>query len=131
MQDAVVIAIRHMDRFLIIRRAAGTSMAGYWAPVSGRVEAGESLPDAARREAREEMGAEIRVTGKVWECRSHDGRYLLHWIAADLTGGGQTPAAAEVAEYRWLSAAEFCQLEPAFDDDRHFFNHILPRLNWL
>ena len=44
---------------LVLRRARGTRCPGTWEAVHGRVERGETPPDAARREVREETGLTI------------------------------------------------------------------------
>lgn len=43
-------------RVLTLRRATGTRCTGAWEMVHGRIEAGESAEDAARREVMEETG---------------------------------------------------------------------------
>ena len=43
---------------LVLQRAAGTRCPGSWEMVHGKVEPGERLEDAARRELREETGLE-------------------------------------------------------------------------
>lgn len=42
--------------FLLLRRAAGEKFSGVWAPVSGRIQSGETAWQAALREIREETG---------------------------------------------------------------------------
>lgn len=53
--------IEHQQRLVLIRRTVAP-LAGYWAPPSGYVELGESVPEAVVREAREECGLEIALT---------------------------------------------------------------------
>lgn len=50
--------IEHEGRLVLIRRR-DPPLAGYWAPPAGYVEIGESVPQAAVREAGEECGLKI------------------------------------------------------------------------
>jgi len=52
--------IEHQGGLVLIRRTVAP-LAGYWAPPSGYVEMGESVPEATVREAREECGLEIAI----------------------------------------------------------------------
>jgi len=61
--------IEHQQRLGLIRRT-GAPLAGYWAPPSGYVELGESVPEAVVREAREECGLEIAL-GRLLGVFSH------------------------------------------------------------
>mmetsp|Transcript_56306 Transcript_56306/g.89416 ORF Transcript_56306/g.89416 Transcript_56306/m.89416 type:complete len:420 (+) Transcript_56306:58-1317(+) len=59
------VVCRHQDgRFLMVNEPAGISRGAprYWLP-AGRVDEGESLIDAARRETLEEGGIDVRITG--------------------------------------------------------------------
>lgn len=53
---AVAVILREDGRFLLGRRPAGKPYAGYWEFPGGKVEAGEPVADALRRELREELG---------------------------------------------------------------------------
>ena len=127
-KQAVVVVLRDGDRVLVIRRGPEVSRSGYWTPPAGRIEAGETQAEAVAREAKEELGFDVRPRAKVWECPTDDGRYTLHWWTADIVGGGLAPDAGEVSEVRWVTADEFQRLAPVFDDDRRFFREVLPRL---
>jgi 8-oxo-dGTP pyrophosphatase MutT (NUDIX family) len=127
-KQAIVVVLRDDDRVLVIRRGPAASRPGYWTPPSGRIEPGETQADAVAREAREELGLDVRPRAKVWECPTDDGRYTLHWWTADVVGGALAPDLGEVAEVRWVTPGEFQRLAPVFDDDRRFFREVLPTL---
>jgi 8-oxo-dGTP diphosphatase len=52
----IFIVVRRDAELLVVHRSPGHG--GYWHAISGGVEAGESEPEAARRELREETGLE-------------------------------------------------------------------------
>ncbi len=87
MTEAIVALIRRGERVLVIRRSALVISPGYWGPLSGRIEPGESQPETVVREVREEIGLDVRPVAKVWECPSDDGACLLHWWSVEVTGG--------------------------------------------
>jgi A/G-specific adenine glycosylase len=59
--EAVVAVIERDGRFLIQQRADKGLLAGLWEFPGGKVEPGESLAAALRREVREEVGVEVRI----------------------------------------------------------------------
>jgi 8-oxo-dGTP diphosphatase len=56
---AVGVLIRPDGRFLLTSRPEGKVYAGYWEFPGGKVEPGESIEDALRRELHEELGITI------------------------------------------------------------------------
>ena len=96
--------------------------------MSGRIEEGESQEETLVREVREEVGLEVQPVAKVWECRTDDQIYRLHWWTTRVVGGDVEPDGVEVEEVRWVTASEFEKLEPTFAEDRVFFREVLPRL---
>ncbi|GAB3401391.1 NUDIX hydrolase [Flindersiella endophytica] len=130
--DAIVALLRKADRYLIILRAPKIAAGGYWAPLSGRLEPGETQADALVREVDEEVGLVVTPTAKVWECDTDDGDYLLHWWTAEIDADGPPPALeldpAEVSDAVWVTPEEFLTLTPTFEGDRHFFARVLPTL---
>jgi 8-oxo-dGTP diphosphatase len=126
---AIVPIIRRDGRVLVIKRAAGVLRPGFWCPPSGRLEPGETQENAVVREIREELGIEATPVEKVWECLTEDGGFVLHWWLADADAAVPLrPDPAEVAEVRWLTGEEFLELEPTFENDRRFFEEVLPAL---
>lgn len=107
--------------YLLIQRAPTVPAPGYWSPVTGRVEPGESFEDAVRRECREEVGLDVAVGALVHRCPTGTARFMLHWYECDAASVALTLDAAEVSDARWVTAAEACALEPMFPATRAFF----------
>jgi 8-oxo-dGTP diphosphatase len=72
----------------------------------GWVDAGESQPDAARREMREELGAEVALRQCVWQHVFAERRLTLWGWLADLASPILTPEPKEVHEVLWLTTDE-------------------------
>jgi 8-oxo-dGTP pyrophosphatase MutT (NUDIX family) len=127
MKEAVCVLIRRKDgRLLFIQRAAGKFASGYWTPVTGRLEAGEALPEAARREVREETGLECVVGRELGRTKvdAPPGQeappFELVWFEAVPTTERLALDAAEVAQARWVTLEEALALEPMFPTTRSF-----------
>ncbi|NYI05357.1 NUDIX hydrolase [Allostreptomyces psammosilenae] len=125
-REAIVAVLRREDRVLIIRRGPLATRSGYWAPLSGRLEPGETQAEALVREVHEEVGLRVAPLAKVWESQTDDGRYRLHWWTARIDPGELVLDPGEVSEARWVTVAEYLALEPIFAGDREFFERVLP-----
>jgi len=126
MLDAVVAVITNGDKVLLIERAPTVRGGGYWAPVSGEVEPGESQEAAVAREAMEEVGLTVRPLRKVWENISSRGTFRLHWWLAEYVAGELVLEKREVSDARWLTADEINRMDTTFEGDREFFQKVLP-----
>lgn len=58
-QVAVGVLVRADGRFLLTSRPPGKAYAGYWEFPGGKIEAGETVHEALRRELQEEIGITI------------------------------------------------------------------------
>src|SRR3989338_11091974 len=126
--DAIVAVITNGDKVLLIQRAPPVRGAGYWAPVSGEVEPGESQAAAVAREAMEEVGLVVRPLRKVWENISSRGTFRLHWWLAEYVAGELLFNKRGASEDRWLTPEEIRGLDETFEGDREFFQNMLPLL---
>jgi 8-oxo-dGTP diphosphatase len=114
---AVGVIIRQDDRIVLIRRAKEPSR-GLWTFPGGAVELGESLQEAARREALEETGLEVEI-GEVATVidsivRDKGGQVQYHYVIVDYfarPAGGALQAGSDVSEARWFRLAELDGLE--------------------
>jgi 8-oxo-dGTP diphosphatase len=78
---AVGILIRHDQALLLTSRPAGKVYAGYWEFPGGKLEAGETVEQALRRELQEELGITIGQA-HAWHVSEHDYPHALvrlHW----------------------------------------------------
>lgn len=117
--DVVAAIIERSGRFLFGKRSPHKRSApGYWCPISGRVEPGESQADAVVREVREETGLRVVAVEKVGECDTHDGSALIHWWRVRLEGEAPARLANdEHTELAWVTLEEMRRLEPVFLED--------------
>jgi len=56
------------SRFLVQQRLPGKSRALLWEFPGGKVEAGETEPQALARECQEELAVELEVGKRLWSC---------------------------------------------------------------
>ena len=96
---------------LIIKRAHEPRK-GEWSLPGGRVELGEALVDAVRREIKEETGLDIAV-GPIVEVldrvHHHDGRVRYHFVIVDYLCtciGGELRAGDDADDAAWVTSDE-------------------------
>jgi 8-oxo-dGTP diphosphatase len=124
MKDAVAVVVKRDGTFLLIKRAKKGEAEDFWCPITGAVEDGETQEQAVVREASEEMGIQVEPVKKVWECRTHDGTYLLHWWQVDLINDRITENPDEVKAHTWTTISGMQDIGKMFEADRFFFRTI-------
>ncbi len=105
---AVSACIWHGGRVLMIKRGRSPGK-NLWSLPGGRVEFGEKLIDAARRERHEETGVEAGALSLV-DFVEYIPRRDKHYVLAVFTGlwhAGTPLAAGDAAEANWLIPGEF------------------------
>ncbi len=63
--DVVAGVVRRDGLFLIAQRLADDTLGGYWEFPGGKVDPGEELRDALRRELMEELGIETEIGAEI------------------------------------------------------------------
>jgi len=104
--DVVAAIIEQDGKLLLARRPDSGDQPGYWEFAGGKVEAGETQPQALARELQEELGVAATIGRYIatqqWQVA--DRMINLHaWHVTEFTG---VPAPLCHSELRWCSQAE-------------------------
>lgn len=97
-------AIVRDGRLLAQQRAYPESVAGQWELPGGRVEPGESAPDALRRECLEELGVAVLVGDQVGPDVPVRPDLVLRVYRASLDPPDAAPHPHDHQALRWLTA---------------------------
>jgi A/G-specific adenine glycosylase len=102
----VAAVLRQGECVLIARRPSEGLLGGMWEFPGGKVEAGETLPQALQREILEELGIEIEVGGQlgIYHHAYTHFRVTLH--AFTVTHRAGTPQPLHATELQWVPIAQ-------------------------
>ena len=114
------------DRLVLVRRAIEPGY-GKWVFPGGYVDRGESLTDAAIREAREECGLDVQLNGLV-NIYSYPGRAPVIVVYAATAIGGDLQSADECLEAGEFTAATLPWTDLAFRSTREGLRDYLAGL---
>ena len=126
---------RDDGRYLLLRRAANRDYApGQWETGSGRLDQGEGFIDALHREAKEELGREVRIECILGTTHFYRGDAVPENEMVGLSFGCSIPDAAglrfsdEHSEHRWVTADDAqAQGKPRVEPGSHLPNQPGPQ----
>lgn len=115
METRVIISVgvEKAGKFLLIKRSPNDTFPGMWEFPSGRVESGERLEDAARRETQEETGLALKSLTYLGHTeRTEKGVHILihHFHSREFSG--EITLSNEHSDCRWASKAEILKMKP-------------------
>jgi mutator protein MutT len=129
------VIIRQDDRIVLIQRAKEPAK-GLWTFPGGAIELGESLEEAARREALEETGLEVQV-GEVatvidYVASDARGRVTYHYVIVDYWAQpvcGTLQPGTDAQDARWFKRADLewvAMTEKAGELARQLLDGVIP-----
>lgn len=100
----VSVSILHEDKVLMIQENKA-SVKNSWNFPSGRIEYGEDILEAARREAKEETGYDVKLTattGVYNFISSTNHQVILFHFIGEIIGGSLQINATEIIDSKWI-----------------------------
>jgi ADP-ribose pyrophosphatase len=107
--SAVVMPVDDKKRVLLVKQYRLPAMRYLWELPAGRVDPGETVLQAARRELAEETGYRARSMKKLvdfWASPGFLAEQMTIYLATGLREGASTPMEDERIETRWFTAKE-------------------------
>ena len=104
---ASAVVVDAQGRVLLVKRGAEPEK-GRWSVPGGSIEPGETLAEAAAREAFEETGLHVQIVRELWVATvpTGDGRqFEIHDFLATANGGTLTPG-DDADDARWVAPDE-------------------------
>jgi 8-oxo-dGTP diphosphatase len=104
----VSVSIFREDKVLIIKENK-PSVRNKWNFPSGRIEPGEDILDAARREVKEETGYDVKLTGTTGIYNfisSTNDQVILFHFTGEIIGGSLQLEANEIIDCKWIMTSD-------------------------
>lgn len=112
------------DRYLICQRPLHKRHGGLWEFPGGKLEAGETMFDAARREMHEELGVEATETGDSLLSIADPGSpFVIEFVPTEFRG---TPVCLEHIGLSWVPIANLAAF-PLAPSDRRFVEYLVTK----
>jgi ADP-ribose pyrophosphatase YjhB (NUDIX family) len=122
--------IKKENKYLAVKRKKIED--GTWETPGGRVEFGERIEDALKREIKEETGFNVEIGkflgwGEGLNCPHKDGfgvhRFILYFDC-EIVSGELRIGSEEAYKHKWVTWNEFKKLKPLSRPIKDFFNRF-------
>lgn len=109
--------------YLLCKRPAHKRHGNLWEFPGGKINAGESFEDAARRELKEELQVELKsIRNLMYTAQDPDSPYMIYFVGADIQG---EPEIVEHQEIGWFELNDLRKLSLAPADAEFVWEKIL------
>lgn len=120
--DVLAAVVKRDGTYLVCQRPAHKRHGGLWEFPGGKLEANESLFDAARRELAEELGVSaVAVEAPLFSVADPGSVFVIRFVPTEIDG---EPECLEHTALRWATLSELPSLDLA-PSDRRFVEHLL------
>lgn len=104
------VVLRQDDKYLLLQEAQPKAY-GLWNLPAGKVEVGESLEQAAIREAKEETNLDVELLKEIGIFHENATAVIKHAFTAVIKGGQFRFAPDEFLNGRWFSYTEIQEMQ--------------------
>ena len=120
-RQVIAAVIEREGKFLVCKRPVHKRHGGLWEFPGGKLEEGESLLHAAKRELAEELEMNATACGAtLFSAKDESSGYEIHFVQVNSEG---EPHLIEHSDVRWLAPDELDDLELA-PTDRQFADEL-------
>jgi len=117
----VATVVERAGRYLVGERPAHKRHGGLWEFPGGKLEPGETVPDAAKRELAEELGVALLSVGdRLFAIDDPGSNFVIEFYPAAISG---EPVCHEHAAVRWATVGELLTM-PLAPSDSRFVLHL-------
>lgn len=114
--------VRRTDKYLICQRPVHKRHGGLWEFPGGKIEASETLLEAAQRELAEELGVKTLTVGRaLFSIADPGSEFLIEFVPTIIDG---EPQCLEHLDLKWVLLEELPSLRLA-PSDRRFVEFLL------
>ena len=104
------VVIEKDNKYLLVQEKKKSAY-GLWNFPSGRVNTGETLEETAVREAKEEVGYQVKLIKKIYVNPGSVDRPVKHIFVAEIVGGKLKFPKDEILDAKWFSFEEIKKMK--------------------
>ena len=119
--SVIAAVIERNGRYLLCQRPTHKDQGALWEFPGGKVETGETLFDAAKRELHEELGVKVKAVGDVrLKIKDPESGFVVNFVDVEVDGD---PRLLEHMALNWITTEALLDL-PLAPSDRKFAEHL-------
>jgi len=127
-RTAVVAVVKNDEGKVLLTKRAIPPYLGKWVMPGGKVDLGEPITSALKREVREEVGLEVHVEGlidiyEIVPSNEHAEHYVILYYLASPKSGDLTPNEGEVSEVAWANHETISRMDIS-NGTRHILSKV-------